>query len=68
MSSDADKDPFVNLATSQAGMVMEELIAAARAGQVVYLTGPGDGPAAAAVVPIAVAEAGLAALAAQAKP
>lgn len=44
-----------------ANMLMSELLVAARAGQVVYLTGPGDDDApAAAVVPLEVARAGLA--------
>lgn len=66
--SDTEGPVPEHVATSAAGVVMDELIAAARAGRVVYLTGPDDGPAAAAVVPIAVAEAGLAALAAQSNP
>jgi hypothetical protein len=60
-SAAADASP-----SSQVGALMASLIEAAAAGQVVYLTGPGDDDVpAAAVVPVAVAEAGLAALAAR---
>lgn len=50
-------------APASASQVMDELIAAARAGNVVYLTGPGDdSEVEAAVAPVEVVKAGLAAL------
>ena len=60
--SDTEGPAPERAATATIGMVMEELISAALAGQVVYLTGPGDDDVVAAVVPVDVAQAGLAAL------
>lgn len=44
------------------GMLMDEMISAVRAGRVVYLTGPGDNDVVAAIAPVVVVKAGLAAL------
>lgn len=62
MFSDTEGPAPERAATATVGMVMDELISVARAGEIVYLTGPGDDDVAAAVVPVEVAQAGLAAL------
>lgn len=60
--SDIDGPAPKTAASASAGLLMDELISAARAGNVVYLTGPGDDDLVVAVAPVAVVKAGLAAL------
>ncbi|MQA87714.1 MAG: hypothetical protein GEV03_24595 [Streptosporangiales bacterium] len=59
--SDTESAAPERAAPATVGMVVDELISAAREGRVVYLTGPDDDDAV-AVVPVEVAKAGLAAL------